>query len=65
MVALTNSYLDPANELTLMLLTDKEEISVFNMDCSETKVKANGADGVYKQFVLPEIEPWQMRLVLI
>lgn len=65
MVALTNSYLDPANELTLMLLTNKEEVSVFNMDCSETKVKANGADGLYKQFVLPEIEPWQMRLVLI
>jgi hypothetical protein len=63
-IALTNSYLDPANELTLILLTDKEELSVFNMDCSKTIVKASGTDGVYKQFVLPEIDPWQMVLVL-
>jgi len=63
-IALTNSYLDPANELTLMLLTDKEEVSVFDMDCRETKVKVSGMDGVYKQFVLPDIDPWQMVLVL-
>jgi hypothetical protein len=64
-IALTNSYLDPANELTLMLQTDKEEVSVFDMDCRETKVKVSGIDGAYKQFVLPEIKAWQMVLVLV
>jgi len=63
-VALTNSYLDPAIELRLRLSTDREEISIFDMDCSETKVKADITDGVYKQFIIPEIEPWQMILIL-
>ena len=63
-VALTNSYLDSAVDLRLNLLTDREEISVFDMDCSEIKVNADITDGVYKQFIIPEIEPWQMILIL-
>jgi len=63
-IALTNSYLDSAIELRLKLLTDREEISILDMDCSETKVKADVTDGVYKQFILPEIKPWQMVLIL-
>jgi len=63
-VALTNSYLDPATELKLKLLTDREEISVFDMDCRETRTKVNLVDGEYRQFVLPEVKPWQMVLIL-
>ena len=63
-VTLTNSYLDPADGLTLMLLTDKDEIVVYNMDCVESRVRASGIDGAYRQFVLPEIDPWSMVLAL-
>ena len=63
-VAITNSYLDTAKDVTLMLLTDKEEISVFDMKCSEAKVQACGADEGYKKFTLPPIEPWQMRFII-
>jgi len=61
----TNTYLDAAEDVSLMLRTDKEEITVFDMTCAETKVQASDTDGVYGQFILPSIEPWQMRLIVI
>ena len=63
-IALTNSYLDPAMELKLNLLTNGEEISVFDMDCLETKVRTDGTDGIYKQFTLSEVGPWQMAMII-
>lgn len=63
-IALTNSYLDSAKSLTLALLTDRKEISVFDMNCSETKIQVSGTDGPYSLFVLPEVEPWSMRLAV-
>ena len=64
-LTVTNTYLDAAEDVSLMLRTDREEIAVFDMTCAETKVQASGTDGAYKQFILPSIEPWQMRLIVI
>ena len=64
-LTVTNSYLDTAEDVTLMLLTDKDEISVFDMNCAETKVQSSDTDGVYKQFTLPPIEPWHMRVLVV
>ncbi len=63
-LALTNSSFDSAENVTLMLLTDKDEIRVFDMRCAETVVPAGATDGPYRKFVLPPIGPWQMRLVV-
>ncbi len=63
-VSLTNSYLDPARDVTLMLRTENDEIRVVDMDCIETTVRAQSTDGVYRAFTLPLIDPWHMRLVL-
>jgi len=63
-LALTNSCLDPAREVSLLIRTARDRVRVFDMAGSETQVRASGADGPYRQFVLPMIEPWHMRLVV-
>ncbi len=62
-LAFTNASFDSATETVLMVRTDRQSIRVFDMDCQETTVQSSGTDGPYRKFVLPEIGPWQMRLV--
>ena len=63
-VALFNASFDPADELTLMLLTRSETIAVVDMTGKEQAIRASGHDGPYCRFVLPRIEPWNARLVV-
>ena len=63
-IAVINSCLDTAENVTLMLLSDKQEIRVFDMKCSETRIHSSASDGVYRKFTLPAIEAWQMRFIL-
>ena len=39
-------------------------VHVFDMDCRKTIVRAAETDGPYRKYVLPEVGPWQMRLVV-
>lgn len=64
-LAMTNSSHDAARNVTLLVLTDKTEMRVFDMDCRETRVASSAADGPYRKFVIPAVEPWQMRLVVV
>jgi len=63
-MALTNSCLDAACDVTLLILTDKERIRVFDMTGAESHVRASGTDGPYRRFVIPAVGPWEMRLVV-
>jgi hypothetical protein len=63
-MAMTNASFDEAEDLALMLRTGAQEIRVLDMECRETIVRADAADGPYRRFLLPPIGPWQMRLVL-
>jgi hypothetical protein len=63
-LAFSNSSFDSAKDITLMLRTERESIKCFDMECRETVVRFSGVDGPYRKFVLPEVEPWQMRLVV-
>ena len=63
-VALINSSLDPAENVTLMLRTASEEASIFDMDCAEMRIRSSGTDGACRSFVLPAIGGWGMRLVI-
>jgi hypothetical protein len=63
-VALVNSSFDPAEELVLVLLTRSEQLRVFDMQGREAVVPAGRADGPYRHFTLPTIEPWSMRLAV-
>jgi len=64
-LAMTNASFDEAEGLALMLRTEAEEIRVLDMDGDETLVRGEAAAGPYRRFVLPPIEAWQMRLVLV
>jgi hypothetical protein len=64
-MAMTNASFDEAEDLALMLQTGAEEIRVLDMECRETIIRADAADGPYRRFLLPPIGPWQMRLVLV
>jgi hypothetical protein len=64
-IALLNAYLDPAEDLTLLLATERDEARVVDMACGETAVRASGQDGPYKRFVIPEVGAWDMRCVVV
>lgn len=63
-LAFSNDSFDPAENVVLMLRTDQSRIRVFDMNCKETIVEASGTDGPYRKFVIPQVEPWEMRLVV-
>lgn len=62
--ALNNASMDPAENVELQLRTNKDRITVYDMACNATVVKAADVDTPYTRFVLPGIGPWQMRLVI-
>lgn len=64
-IALVNASFDPADELVLALLTQSNEIKVFDMDCNESIIRASGRDGPYRRFTLPSVEPWSARLIIV
>jgi hypothetical protein len=35
------------------------------MKCRETVIESSGNDGIYEKFVLPVINPWDMRMIKI
>jgi hypothetical protein len=63
-VVLTNSRHDPVDDLSIMLHTKSEIISVFDMSCEETIISASKTFGNYKEFVMPPVDPWQIRLLI-
>ncbi len=63
-LAFTNSSFDEAKDVTLMLKTEKSTIKVYDMSCKETLIKSSGEDGPYQKFVIPYVDPWQVRLIV-
>ena len=63
-LAFTNSSFDAAQNVTLMLRTENKTIKVYDMRCRESVIQSSGTDGSYQKFVIPEVGPWQMRLVM-
>ena len=63
-LAFTNSSFDAAQNVTLMLRTENRTIKVYDMRCRESVIQSSGTDGSYQKFVIPVVDPWQMRLVM-
>jgi hypothetical protein len=63
-VALVNSSFDAAEKLEVVLRTDREKITMFDMQGRATVVSAGQSAGPYRHFTLPTVEPWSMRLVV-
>ncbi len=63
-IALLNASLDAAENLEICVLASKGRMNVVDMQCRETRIDASKADGPYKRFVLPAVEPWRLRLAV-
>jgi hypothetical protein len=63
-LAFTNSSFDEAKDVTLMLNTEYTTIRVYDMNCKETVLKSSGVDGPYQKFIIPFVDPWQVRLIV-
>jgi len=64
-IALLNSSFDPADGLDLAVVTSADEARVFDMQAKEHIIRASNNNGPYRHFVLPAVEPWTMRLVVL
>ncbi len=62
-LAFTNSSFDEAEQVVLMLKTKLKTIRLYDMKCRETVIRSSGEDGVYQKFIIPKVDPWQMRLI--
>ncbi|MEJ7678135.1 MAG: hypothetical protein WKG06_09785 [Segetibacter sp.] len=63
-LAFTNSSFDVAKDVILMLKTENTTIKVYDMTCKKTVIKSTGVDGPYQKFVIPNVDPWQVRLIV-
>jgi hypothetical protein len=61
-LAFTNASFDPAENIELMLRTKNTSISIYDMRCSQMVVQSSGSDGPYRKFIIPMVDPWQIRL---
>lgn len=63
-LAFTNSSFDAARNVALMIHTTDETIRVYDMNCKETVIRADGKEGPYRRFVIPHVKAWEMQLVV-
>jgi hypothetical protein len=63
-LAFSNSSFDPAVNVVLMIKTENRTLELFDMDCRETIIRSKGTDGPYQKFIIPAVDPWQMRLAV-
>jgi len=63
-LAFTNASFDPAEKVVLMLRTKQKIIKLYDMKCNQTVIQSDESDGSYQKFVIPHVDPWQMRLVV-
>jgi hypothetical protein len=64
-LALINASLDAASDVELAIATPADELRVFDMQAKERIIRAKYADGPYRRFILPPVEPWTMWLVVV
>lgn len=63
-LAFTNASFDPADHVILMLRTDSNLIRLYDMECNQTILQSDETDGPYRKFVIPHVDPWQIRLLV-
>ena len=63
-LAFTNASFDPAQNVVLALRTNHKRIKLYDMMSNHTLIQSDESDGPYRIFVIPQVDPWQMRLVV-
>lgn len=64
-LALLNAYLDPATGVEIRIRTEQEVLAFYDSRCKKTKVRAADRKGDYAHFVLPELPPWEVALLVV
>ena len=64
-MALLNASFDATDGLELAVATTANTARVFDMQAKEQAIHTRSSEGPYRRFVLPAIEPWTMRLVVV
>lgn len=52
-----------AKDVVLMLKTSKTKLKLYRIDCRETIISSSGQEEGYQKFIIPNIGPWEIRLV--
>ena len=63
-MTLINGSFDPAEKVELLLRTDRKTVTAIDCRGRRVKIDSEGADGPYRRFVIPRIEPWEVQLVI-
>lgn len=64
-IAIVNGYMDPAENLELLVRTDRTAMRVTRMYGGETGIESPSADCPYRRFVLPKLQPWEVALAVV
>lgn len=62
-IALSNSSFDVAENIELLLKTNKTKLRLVDMNMKEINLISSGTDGHYQKFIIPRIEPWKIGLI--
>jgi hypothetical protein len=63
-LAFTNSSFDTAENIVLKLHTKSKIIRSYDMECDPITIQSSGRNGPYETFVIPFVNPWQIRLII-
>ena len=60
---LLNNSDDVVEGVSLLLRTEAKELTLVDMEMTETKIPSTGGDGPYSRFVIPSLQPWHFALL--
>ena len=60
---LLNNSDDVVEGVSLLLRTEAKELTLVDMEMTETKIPSTGSDGPYSRFVIPSLQPWHFALL--
>lgn len=63
-VVLINTSFDIAEDLVLMVHTEKREGTLIDMCCVSSRCRSSGGDGHYQRFLVRSLSPWSMVLLI-
>ena len=63
-LTILSSSMDPAEKMTVNVLTTSDKLKVMSRYMAETTVNSTATDGNYKVFELPVLEPWNIYLAV-
>lgn len=62
-IVVLNAHMDPAENVQLMIKDTKDKIAVHDMNCEKTEYQPTDAFAPYTEYTIPEIAPWEIRLI--